>query len=225
MNSTLSHQIAIKVFINVTIYLKHSVNSFRGHQSRRVSMILRKFGMCWRDLRSNAVLFVELYAFRVDSWCQMEEHSKAGPHKLCFINDELMSSCCSGTDTTLGILVGSVIMLASYQYAVFRFVTCIFLGHLLQRPSVRRPSSLSKISNISSETAWPIKAKLYVEYPWEGGTKVYINEPRHMTKMVAMALNSKNLKNLLLQNQKIGKCHLMAETLLGISKWTEDLCL
>ena len=24
---------------------------------------------------------------------------------------------------------------------------------------------------------------------------------------------------------KIGKCHLMAENLLGMSKWTEDLCL
>ena len=39
-------------------------------------------------------------------------------------------------------------------------------------------------SNIfSSETAWPIKAKFYVEPPWEGGTKVYINGPGHMTKM------------------------------------------
>ena len=25
--------------------------------------------------------------------------------------------------------------------------------------------------------------------------------------------------------KKIGKCHLMAKTLLGMSKWTEDLCL
>ena len=24
---------------------------------------------------------------------------------------------------------------------------------------------------------------------------------------------------------KIGKCHLMAENLLGMSKWTDDLCL
>ena len=56
------------------------------------------------------------------------------------------------------------------------------------RPSVRRPSfTISKI--FSSETAWPIKAKLHVE----GGTKVYINGPGHMTKMAAMAINSKNL--------------------------------
>ena len=25
--------------------------------------------------------------------------------------------------------------------------------------------------------------------------------------------------------EKIGKCHVMAENLLGMSKWTEDLCL
>ena len=45
----------------------------------------------------------------------------------------------------------------------------------------------------SSETAWPIKAKLYVEPPWEGGTKVYINGPGHMTKMAAMPIYCKNL--------------------------------
>ena len=63
------------------------------------------------------------------------------------------------------------------------------------RPSVvvrrRRPSST--FSNIfSSETAWPIKAKFYVEPPWEGGTKVYINGPGHMTKMAAMPIYGKN---------------------------------
>ena len=45
----------------------------------------------------------------------------------------------------------------------------------------------------SSETALPIKAKFYVEPPWEGGTKVYINGPGHMTKMAAMPLYGKNL--------------------------------
>ena len=45
----------------------------------------------------------------------------------------------------------------------------------------------------SSETALPIKAKFYVEPPWEGGTKVYINGPGHMTKMAAMPIYSKNL--------------------------------
>ena len=55
----------------------------------------------------------------------------------------------------------------------------------------RRPFT---ISNISSETAWPIKAKFYVESPWEGGTKVYINGTDHMTKMAAVPIYVKNLK-------------------------------
>ena len=44
-----------------------------------------------------------------------------------------------------------------------------------------------------SETYRPIEAKLHVEYPWEGGMKVYINGQGHMTKMAAMAINSKNV--------------------------------
>ena len=39
---------------------------------------------------------------------------------------------------------------------------------------------------------WPIKAKFYVEPPWEGGTKVYIDGPGHMTKMAAMPIYGKN---------------------------------
>ena len=69
-----------------------------------------------------------------------------------------------------------------------------FLGvKFFRRPSasVVRPH----FSNIfSSETAWPIKAKFYVEPPWGGGTKVYINDPGHMTKMAAMLKNAQNLK-------------------------------
>ena len=45
----------------------------------------------------------------------------------------------------------------------------------------------------SSETALPIKAKLYVEPPWEGGTKVYINGLGHMTKVADMPIYGKNL--------------------------------
>ena len=58
------------------------------------------------------------------------------------------------------------------------------------------------ISNISSETAWPIKAKFIVEPPWEGGTKIYINGLGHMTKVAAMPIYGKTFKNILLQNQK-----------------------
>ena len=35
--------------------------------------------------------------------------------------------------------------------------------------------------HIFSETVRPIKAKLHVEHPWEGGIKVYINGQGHMT--------------------------------------------
>ena len=57
--------------------------------------------------------------------------------------------------------------------------------------SVRRPFTFSNV--FFSETAWPIKAKFYVEPPWEGETKVYINGPGHMTKMAAMPIYGKNL--------------------------------
>ena len=56
---------------------------------------------------------------------------------------------------------------------------------------VVRPSTFSNI--FSSETAWPIEAKFYVEPPWEGGTKVCINGPGHMIKMAAMPIYGKNL--------------------------------
>ena len=58
----------------------------------------------------------------------------------------------------------------------------------------RRSRHRQQCLNIfSSETALPIKAKFYVEPPWEGGTKVYINGPGHMTKMAAMPIYGKNL--------------------------------
>ena len=61
----------------------------------------------------------------------------------------------------------------------------------------------SPFSNTFSKTAWPIKAKFYVEPPWEGGTKVCINGPGHMTKMAAMRIYMvKTFKSLLLQNGK-----------------------
>ena len=85
--------------------------------------------------------------------------------------------------------------------------TGIFLAHLSQRligeligyqwSGIRRRLSvrLFTISNVfSSETNWPIKAKLNVEHPWQGGKKVYINGPGHMTKMAAMPIYGKNLK-------------------------------
>ena len=54
----------------------------------------------------------------------------------------------------------------------------------------RRPSTILNV--FSSETAWPIKAKLYVEPPWEGGIKVCINGPGRITKMAATPIYGKN---------------------------------
>ena len=65
----------------------------------------------------------------------------------------------------------------------------------VRRPSVRRPSSVrrSQCSNIFfSETAWPIKAKFYVEPPWVEGTKFCSRHLDHMTKVAAMPIYGKN---------------------------------
>ena len=84
----------------------------------------------------------------------------------------------------------------------------LFLAHLSRRligelkvypcSGVRRCRGRGRcrppFSNVfSSETARPIKAKFYVEPPWEGGTKDCINDPGHMTKMAAMPIYGKNL--------------------------------
>ena len=62
---------------------------------------------------------------------------------------------------------------------------------MLRRPSFRRrPSTISEI--FSSETTGPIKARLHVEHPLEWGTKFYINDPGHMTKVTAMPIYGKN---------------------------------
>ena len=58
----------------------------------------------------------------------------------------------------------------------------------------RRRRCRQQCLNIFFETALPIKAKLYVEPPWEGGIKVYINGPGHITKMAALPIYGKNLQ-------------------------------
>ena len=72
------------------------------------------------------------------------------------------------------------------------------LAHLSQRligELIGYPSSVVvRPFTFSSETAWPIKAKFYVESHWEVGTKVYINGPGHMTKMAVMPIYGKTLK-------------------------------
>ena len=46
-----------------------------------------------------------------------------------------------------------------------------------------------------SETAWPIKAKFYRKHLWEGGIKVFINNPGHMIKKAAMPIYGINPLN------------------------------
>ena len=84
----------------------------------------------------------------------------------------------------------------------------------------RRPHSL----NIFSETAWPIKVKFDMEPPRDGETKVCSNNPGHMTKMAAMPIYGKNLKNLLLRNQRADDLEtwyaaLGAQVLRSLFKW------
>ena len=81
---------------------------------------------------------------------------------------------------------GSQGELIVYPYSSVRCRRC--------RCRCRRRRRRQQCLNIfSSETALPIKAKFYVEPPWEGGRKVYINDPGHMTKMAGMPIYGKNL--------------------------------
>ena len=41
----------------------------------------------------------------------------------------------------------------------------------------------------------PIEAKFYADPPWDEGTKVYSNDPGHMTKLVVMPVYGKNMTN------------------------------
>ena len=85
--------------------------------------------------------------------------------------------------------------LLMFQFGFLAHLSRRLTGELIGYPWIRRPSVVrpSTFSNIfSSETAWPINAKFYVEPPWEGGTKVYITGPGHMTKMAATPLYGKN---------------------------------
>ena len=88
---------------------------------------------------------------------------------------------------------------AECLYFLLAHLSQSLIGELIGYPwSVvrrRRPSTISNA--FSSETAWPIKGKFYVEPPWKGGTKVYINGPGHMTKMAATPIYGKNPSKIL----------------------------
>ena len=71
------------------------------------------------------------------------------------------------------------------------------IGELIVYPwsGVRCPSVVVRrpqCSNIFSETAWPIRAKFFVEPPWVGGTKFCSRHLGHMTKMAATPIYGKN---------------------------------
>ena len=70
-------------------------------------------------------------------------------------------------------------------------------GHSL---TFLKDHSVSTFSNIFfSETTGPVEAKVHMEFPWDGWTKVCSNGLGHMTKMAAMPIYGKNL---LLWNRK-----------------------
>ena len=54
--------------------------------------------------------------------------------------------------------------------------------------------SMSTFSNISSETTGPTKVKFHMEPSWDGGTKVCLIGPGHVSKMAAMPIYGKDLK-------------------------------
>ena len=97
----------------------------------------------------------------------------------------------------------------SYRYAlqlmhIPPYKIKLFLAHLSRRligeliGPVRRPSVVHRRPQCSkiffSKTAWPIKAKFYVELPWVRGTNVCSRHVGHMTKMVATPKYGKNLQ-------------------------------
>ena len=48
----------------------------------------------------------------------------------------------------------------------------------------------------------PVEVKFHMDPPWDQGTKLGSNGLGHMTKMAAIPIYGKNIKNLLLWNQK-----------------------
>ena len=83
-------------------------------------------------------------------------------------------------------------------YRIGRPPSSIVCRLSVRRLCVHRPHSL----NNSSETTGAIEAKFYMKSTWDGGTKVCSNSPGLMTKMAAMLIYGKSLKNILLLNQR-----------------------
>ena len=69
-------------------------------------------------------------------------------------------------------------------------VSSYFFSSPEPKAHCHRPHSLNIFS---SETTGPIEAKFHMVSPWDGGTKVCLNGPGHMTKMAAIPIYVKNL--------------------------------
>ena len=128
---------------------------------------------------------------------RIDQESDALPTELSVL--PVIDYCFKSQDCQLFLSQKSCLLNRQIQY---------FLAHLSRRLigelivyqwSGVRPSSSSVVvrrpqcSNIFfSETAWPIKAKFYVEPPWVGGTKFCSRHLGHMTKMAATPIYGQN---------------------------------
>ena len=74
-----------------------------------------------------------------------------------------------------------------------------------------------------SRTRRPMILKLGIKHEAMERYKVYINHDPGMT-LTFFTARSTSVAHAF-EWEKIGKCHLMAENVLGMSKWAEDLCL
>ena len=66
-------------------------------------------------------------------------------------------------------------------------------GHSLTLVQFHLDSIFSNF--FSLETTRLTEAKFHVDPPWNGGTKVCSNGPGHMSKMAAIPIYGKNIKN------------------------------
>ena len=115
------------------------------------------------------------------------------------------NSCSLGRPYCSLCILTTCYLVPDLAYLLFAHLSRRLTAELIGYPWIRRPSSSSVRSYLyifSSETAWPIKAKFYVEPPWEGGTKVCINGPGHMTKMAATPIYGKNPSKIFFSESK-----------------------
>ena len=126
------------------------------------------------------------------------------------------TKCITVTKTKVLRLIFCLFLFFPCTYCLSATLFVHFLAHLSRRligelivypwSGVRRTSSVVRrpqCSNIFfSETAWPIKAKFYVEPPWVGGTKLFAASGSHDQDGRHAHIWQKPFKNLLLQNRR-----------------------